>query len=275
MSESRAALTAIGQLADSEIDIGNAALQLARVDAPDADWQKAARHLSDLAHGAVKRAAAMDREDLPARAVALADLLAGEFGYAGDLNTYEDPANANLIRVTERRRGLPVALGVIWLHAARAAGWGCHGVDFPMHFLIALEGRKTQVVIDVFNRGQVLTAKELRALLKRVEGEKAELRPGLLQPMSTRRVLLRLQNNIVTRRLDAGDLRGGLRCTEDMLLIAPDQAELWRQAGLLNQKLDQVAAARDCYQRFLDLVPEGLVANGVRTQLDILKSMLN
>jgi regulator of sirC expression with transglutaminase-like and TPR domain len=275
MTEPRAALTAIGQLADSEIDIGNAALQLARVDVPDADWEAAARHLSDLAQGAVKRAIAMDKENLPARAAALTELLADEFGYAGDLETYEDPANANLIRVIERRRGLPVALGVIWLHAARAAGWGSHGVDFPAHFLVALEGHKTQIVVDVFNRGQVMSARELRALLKRVEGEKAELRPGLLQPMSTRRVLLRLQNNIMTRRLEAGDLRGGLRCTEDMLLIAPDQAELWRQAGIMNQRLEQVAAARDCYQRFLDLVPEGSVANGVRTQLDILKSMLN
>jgi regulator of sirC expression with transglutaminase-like and TPR domain len=275
MTEPRAALAAIGQLADSEIDIGNAALQLARVDTPDANWQAAARHLSDLAHGSVKRAAAMVKDDLPARAAALSDLLAGEFGYAGDVDTYDDPANANLIRVTERRRGLPVALGVIWLHAARAAGWGSHGVDFPAHFLVALEGHKTQVVVDVFNAGQVMSARELRALLKRVEGEKAELRPGLLQPMSTRRVLLRLQNNILTRRLEAGDLRGGLRCTEDMLLIAPDQAELWRQAGIMNQRLEQVAAARDCYQRFLELVPEGAVANSVRAQLDILKSMLN
>jgi regulator of sirC expression with transglutaminase-like and TPR domain len=275
MTEPRAALAAIGQLADSEIDIGNAALQLARVDAPHADWQAAAQHLSDLAHGAVYRAVALKREDLPARAAALADLLAGEFGYVGDMETYDDPANANLIRVTERRRGLPVALGVIWLHAARSAGWGSHGVDFPAHFLVALEGHKTQVVLDVFNGGQVMSARELRALLKRVEGEKAELRPGLLQPMSTRRVLLRLQNNIMTRRLEAGDLRGGLRCTEDMLLIAPDQAELWRQAGIMNQRLEQVAAARDCYQRFLDLVPEGAVANSVRAQLDILKSMLN
>jgi regulator of sirC expression with transglutaminase-like and TPR domain len=275
MTEPRAALAAIGQLADSEIDIGNAALQLARVDAPNADWKVAAQHLSDLAHGAVNRAATLKKEDLPARAAALADLLAGEFDYAGDMETYDDPANANLIRVTERRRGLPVALGVIWLHAARAAGWGSHGVDFPAHFLVALEGHKTQVVLDVFNGGQVMSARELRALLKRVEGERAELRPGLLQPMSTRRVLLRLQNNIMTRRLEAGDLRGGLRCTEDMLLIAPDQAELWRQAGIMNQRLEQVAAARDCYQRFLDLVPEGAVANGVRAQLDILKSMLN
>jgi regulator of sirC expression with transglutaminase-like and TPR domain len=275
MTEPRAALAAIGQLVDSEIDIGNAALQLARVDAPDADWQAAARHLSDLAQGAVKRATAMDREDPPARAVVLADLLVEEFGYSGDVEAYDDPANANLIRVTERRRGLPVALGVIWLHAARAAGWGSHGVDFPAHFLVALEGHKTQVVVDVFNGGQLMSARELRALLKRVEGETAELRPGLLQPMSTRRVLLRLQNNILTRRLEAGDLRGGLRCTEDMLLIAPDQAELWRQAGIMNQRLEQVAAAKVCYQRFLDLVPEGPVANSVRGQLDILKSMLN
>jgi len=275
MSDPRAALKAIGQLADAEIDIGNAALQLARVDAPEADWQAAARHLSDLAQAVVKRAVAMDGESLPSRAIALAEVLAGEFGYVGDLRTYDDPANANLIRVTERRRGLPVALGVIWLHAARAAGWASHGVDFPQHFLMALEGRKTQVVVDVFNGGQAMSAKELRELLKRVEGENAELRPGLLQPMSTRRVLLRLQNNIMTRRLEAGDLRGGLRCTEDMLLIAPDQAELWRQAGIMNQKLEQVAAARTAYMRFLELVPEGAVADGVRVQLDILKSMLN
>ena len=43
----------------------------------------------------------------------------------------------------------------------------------------------------------------------------------------------------------------------------------------MNQKLEQVAAARDCYQRFLDLVPEGSVADAVRAQLDILKSILN
>lgn len=279
MTEPRAApteaLSAIGQLTDAEIDIGNAALQLARVDVPEADWRSAAAHLSDLAKGAVQRAATMDREDLPGRAAALSELLAGEFGYVGDTETYDDPANANLIRVIERRRGLPVALGVLWLHAARAAGWGSHGVDFPAHFLVALEGHKTQVVLDVFNGGQIMSAKDLRVLLKRVEGENAELRPGLLQPMSTRRVLLRLQNNIMTRRLEAGDLRGGLRCTEDMLLIAPDQAELWRQAGIMNQRLEQVAAARTCYLRYLELVPEGAVANNVRAQLDILKSMLN
>src|ERR1700761_3760261 len=174
MSTPRAALEAIGRLSDSEIDIGNAALQLARLDAPEADWDAAANHLSELARGMVERAAAVEAGNLPARARALTDLLSRQFGYRGDAETYDAPANANLIRVIERRRGLPVALGVIWLHAARAAGWGSHGVDFPQHFLVALEGHKTQVVLDVFHGGQVMSARELRALLKQVEGDKAE-----------------------------------------------------------------------------------------------------
>lgn len=275
MTDPRDALEAIGQLPDAEIDIGDAALQLARVDAPMADWRAARLHLSDLAQSAVKRLAGMEGKGLPARAAALTELLAGEYGYEGDSDTYDDLANANLIRVIERRRGLPVALGILWMHAARSVGWGAHGVDFPAHFLIALEGQKTQVVLDVFNRGQVMTARALRELLQRVEGPDAELRPGLLQPMSTRRVLLRLQNNIMTRRLQAGDLEAGLACTQDMLRIAPDQAELWRQSGVMNQKLDRVSAARGCYERFLLLVPEGAAADAVRAQLEILKSMLN
>ena len=168
-----------------------------------------------------------------------------------------------------------MALGIIWLHAARAAGWGAHGVDFPAHFLIALEGKSVQAIVDVFAGGATLDARDLRALLKRVEGENAELRPGLLRPMSARRVLLRLQNNIMTRRLQAGDLAGALTCTEDMLRIAPDHAELWRQAAVMNQRLDRVSAALRCFDRFLMLVPEGDAAARVRGAMDELRTRLN
>ena len=56
MTKARAALQAIGLLPDTEIDIGDAALQLARIDAPDADWEAAHAHLSDLARDAVELA---------------------------------------------------------------------------------------------------------------------------------------------------------------------------------------------------------------------------
>lgn len=272
MTDPHTALDAIGLLPDTEIDIADAALQLARVDAPDADWRAAGAHLSELARDAAGLPAT---DDLPTRAEALAGLLVVRHGYAGDSDTYDDLANANLIRVIERRRGLPVALGILWLHTARAAGWGAHGVDFPAHFLIALEGKRGKAVLDVFNDGAPLGSPELRELLRRMEGDAAELRPGLLRPMNARAVLLRLQNNIVVRRLQAGNLAGALDCVTDMLRIAPDQADLWQQAGVMSQRLDRVGAALRCFERFLVLVPQGAAAEQIRATVERLRHHLN
>ena len=69
-------------LPDTEIDIGDAALQLARIDAPEADWQAARAHLSDLARDAVALAGTIGTNDLSMRAEALAGLIAGRYAYA-------------------------------------------------------------------------------------------------------------------------------------------------------------------------------------------------
>jgi len=269
------ALDAIGRLPDREIDIAGAALQLARVDAPDADWKAAEAHLSDIARRVVALAAGLPADTPEARARVLAGLLHRDFGYGGDADTYDDLANANLIRVIERRKGLPVALGILWLHAARAAGWALHGVDFPGHFLIALEGGGGKLTVDAFSGGQPMDARDLRALIKRVEGEKAELRPGLMRPMSTRSVLLRLQNNILTRRAGSDDLKGALAACENMLRIAPKQSDLWRRAAVMNQRLDRVGAALSCFERCLELTPEGEAAERIRAAIDDLRMRLN
>lgn len=273
--EARAALDAAGQLPDTEIDIAATALQFARIDAPEADWHAAAATLTGIARVAVAQAAAIDADDTEARRAVLAHVMGGLFGFSGDAESYDDLANANLIRVLERRRGLPVALGILWLHAAEAAGWGVHGLDFPGHFLLALEAPRGQLVVDVFAGGQALDAPALRALIKRMEGDAAELRPGLLRPVGKRAVLLRLQNNIKLRRLRGGDVAGALACTQDMLRLAPDAAALWREAGLMNQRLDRIGAALGCFDSFLDLVPEGDAAARIRALAAELRQRLN
>lgn len=276
--EARAALTAAGQLPDAEIDLVAVALQLARIDAPEADWRAASATLSELAQASVAAAAAdpeADAGDAERRRQVLARVIHVEFGFAGDTDDYENPANANLIQVAERRRGLPVALGILWLHAAEAAGWAAHGVDFPGHFLLAIEGGRGQALVDVFAGGTGLQAPDLRGLIKRIEGERAELRPGLVRLMDKREVLLRLQNNLKLRRLRAQDLPGALACAEDMLRLAPTQAAIWREAGLMNQRLDRIGAALACLERSLELDPEGLAATRARAVVEELRHRLN
>ncbi len=220
MSEPRAALEAIGALPDAEIDIADAALQLARVDAPEANWRAARAHLSVLAREAVAMAAAIDPADVAAQAAALADLLGRRHGYAGDVETYDDLANANLIRVIERRRGLPVALGILWLHAARAAGWAAFGIDHPGHFLIGIAAGVAAVLVDPFGGGRHVPAE------------------APLPAMPVRAVLLRLQNNIRLRRAAAGDIGGALACAGDMLRFAPDAAAAHAAMAELRSRLN-------------------------------------
>lgn len=266
-----AALDAMGQLPDAELDLADAALQFARAELPGADWQAARAHLSELA----REAAALSVGGLAERAKALAALLAGRYGYTGDVETYDDFANANLIRVVERRRGLPVALGILWIHTARAAGWEAHGLDFPGHFLVGIVAGDAQAVLDPFGGGARLEAPTLRALLKRIEGPGAEMRPDLLRPVGNRPVLVRLQNNVKLRLLRAGDLAGGLECLERMLRFAPGAATLWREAALLHERLGQITAALAAWERFLELVPGGALATQARDAAAALRARLN
>ena len=276
--EARAALDAAGQLPEEEIELSAVALQLARVDQPALDVAAAAAALTNLARRAVALATASreaDAGDAEQRRAVLAGLIHDELGFAGDAETYEDMANASLAQVIERRRGLPVALGILWLHAAEAAGWEAHGIDFPGHFLLALTGKGGPVLVDVFHGGRRLEAPDLRAMLKRMEGPKAELRPGMMLAMGKRAVLLRLQNNIKLRRLQAHDIEGALACVEDMLRLAPLNPLLWREAGMMHQRMEQIGAALVALEKSLVLAPQAAGAERVRALVEELRHRLN
>jgi regulator of sirC expression with transglutaminase-like and TPR domain len=273
-AEARAAIEAASRLPDDELDLAAVALQFARIDAPEADWRAAAERISELVRAVLSVDPPSSAEG---RRALLAQVIHEEGGYFGDAETYDDLRNANLIRVTERRRGLPVAIGLLWLHVAEAAGWRARGLDFPGHFLIALDGaaKGASLVVDPFNGGAALPAPALRMLIKQVEGPEAELRPGMLAPMSRRAVLLRLQTNIRLRRLQDNDLEGALACTADMLRLAPDAAPLWREAAVMNARLGRLGAAIEDMERFLELVPTGEAAARGRDMIEEWRARLH
>jgi regulator of sirC expression with transglutaminase-like and TPR domain len=92
---------------------------------------------------------------------ALTETLASDFRLTGDLLTYDDPGNTNIIDVAERRRGLSATLAVFYLHAARLAGIRAQGVDFPNHFMLRVDTSNGPVALDPFSEGRVVMPSEL------------------------------------------------------------------------------------------------------------------
>ncbi len=269
-------LRRIGDQSDDELEIAEAALLLAALDRPQVPLEGYRRHLdslaSDTAHEGLSRHAA---DTLDGRVQALTRVIVGRYDYSGDRETYDDLENANLMRVIDRRKGLPVALGILYLHAARAQGWEMHGLNFPGHFLLRLELGQERAIMDPFNEGTRLVPADLRARLKAVAGAEAELEPDFTDPVSNRDVLLRLQNNIKLRLIEADRTDEALAVIESMLLIAPDKEALWLEAGVMHAHLDNLRAAILSLGNFLELSRDAGARREVDGLLRQLKGKLN
>lgn len=247
-------LRRIGGQEDAEIDIAQAGLLLAALERPQLGLERYYHHLSLLERDVADLAAREGAEtSLEKRVEVLNAILVERYGYQGDSETYDDLVNANLMRVIDRRRGLPVALGILYLHAARAQGWEIYGLNFPGHFLLRLDLGGQRLIIDPFNGGATRDAAALRAMLKAMAGSSAELKPEHTAPVGTRDILLRLRNNIKLRLIQEERPGEALEVVESMLMIAPDRAELWREAGILHSHFDNMRAAIMAFEHYLEL----------------------
>ena len=250
-----AVLARIGAAGDGEIDLAEGALALAALDRPQVPLARYREHLQELAEEVTGQVEAGGAGQGRIRAAALARSLFERMGYDGDRLTYDDLQNANLMRVIDRRKGLPVALGILMIHAARAQGWAMVGLSFPAHFLVRLDSGAERLILDPFARGGVVDATRLRELLKEVAGEGAELKPSHYEPVPDRAVLLRLQNNIKTRLLRDGKLEAAARVIMRMLSFAPEEAVLWREAGLVEARLGNLKRAIGLIEAWRDKSP--------------------
>jgi regulator of sirC expression with transglutaminase-like and TPR domain len=255
------------------LPIGEAALALASFERPRVSLARYRQHLAALARDVGRHAGI--GADLPARAQALNEIILLKYGYSGDELTYDDLQNANLMRVVDRRKGLPVALGILYLDAARAQGWEAVGLGFPGHFLIRLSAGAERLILDPFHGGRICGAAELRDLLKAMAGQEIELAPEHYAPVSDRDVLLRLQNNLKSRLLQAGRHERALGVIDTMLMLAPDHVELWQEAGLLHAREGNIRAAMSAFQEFVARAPDGTARHQAAVLLQQLKAKLN
>ena len=269
-----AILREAGAAADEDIDLARTALAFAACVRPEAGEERFAEHLRQLIDDVAREAAS--RAGSPeALAAALRTVLVERHGYHGDRETYDDLGNADLSQVIERKRGLPVALSILWLHAGRGQGWSLDGLNFPGHFVLRLEAGGSRLILDPFNDGQALDTNDLRALLKSFAGEKAELDTAHYQALPNRAILLRLQNNIKIRLLNANAYDQALPVLERMLLVAPKDPALWREAGLVHRQLENLRAAITCLETASGLAEAPAARQRIAAEIAALKSKLN
>jgi regulator of sirC expression with transglutaminase-like and TPR domain len=202
-----------------------------------------------LAHQIAERLA--DRLRSESAEEAVAETLSGDFRFTGDVLTPDDPANADLIAVAERRRGLSAVLGVFYLDAARRCGVPLDGVDFPGHFLLRIDSDQGPLALDPFAGGRVVLPSELsrRALRAGLTPAVAEQLELLMAPVDDRAVLIRLQNVIFARAQRAGDFPRAERAALRRALLDPSDHRAWIDVAAAREGQGALAGALEALGR--------------------------
>lgn len=241
-------LEAAGAVPDESFDLFETALILSACDRPDLDLAAYRQELAKL----VARAEAIHR-DGASIAHALAETIGVEADLDGDVETYDDPRNADLAWTLERRVGLPVTLGIIYLAVARQNGWTASGLGFPGHFLVGTIGEAGGVVIDPFRRGAVRRSDEVEALLRAVEGPAAQVTAETLRPISDRMVVQRLLANLDAR---AETDERAAEIAARRRRVSPGDAGLALEAAQRAVKLEWMQEAQAAFAAAIDVATQ-------------------
>jgi regulator of sirC expression with transglutaminase-like and TPR domain len=262
-------LAEAGRARDDAFPLFDAALACALHEDPTRD-AGSARSLSHQICERLRR-----RLEMESAEEAIAETLSGDFRFNGDLLTYDDPENADLICVGERRKGIPVALGIFYLDAARRCGLPVEGVDFPGHFLLRIESREGPLALDPFSEGRVVLPSELvrRALRAGLTPDVADRLDMLMAPVKDRAVVIRLQNNIFARAQRAGDYARAERAALRRALLDPADHRPWIDVAAAREGQGALAGALEALARAQTL--DGGAAIAARAARERVRLRLN
>jgi len=258
---------------DVRIELARACLLIAEDAYPGLDVEK---YITEL-----ERLALRLRSRLPPSAgaedklIALNQFLFDDLGYTGNAEDYYDPRNSYLNDVIDRRTGIPITLGVIYMELGRRIGLPLEGVSFPGHFLVRLRIRGGVLVLDPFAAGEPQAEDDLRERLQRVipEGARGRLPASdlplehFLEPASNRQILARLLRNLKAIYRETDQPARLLEVLDRMLLVAPEASAELRDRGLVYQRLECYRAALKDLSDYLEREPHAFDAPDIHARV--------
>lgn len=183
-------------------------------------------------------------------------LLFQELGFRGDRDTYDAPENALLPRVIERRRGLPIALSILWVDLARRMGFDAVGVGLPGHFICGLRTELGLLCFDPFHAGRPVGEERGSELVQAATGGRIAFQPAMLQPMPDRQILARLVRNLHLRYLHAGTWEEALWTGTHLILLEPENPRPRKERAYVHLQRGEAGAALEDLHEALRLSPE-------------------
>jgi len=237
---------------DGRLDLARAALTIARWEYPALEVDAYLERLDGLARGVD---GSRRSTDPLGRLHRLREYLFVEQGFAGNREDYYDPRNSFLNDVLDRRQGIPITLSLVLIEVGKRLGLAVEGIGLPGHFIAGARLDDSQIFLDPFNGGALLTPESCEKLVGRVLGRKVTLTDEHYAPVSGRQLLGRMLANLkaIYWQRQAWDKVVG--AIDRLLVLDSKAASEWRDRGIAWSNMGEIQRSLADWERYLTEFP--------------------
>jgi regulator of sirC expression with transglutaminase-like and TPR domain len=245
------------------VDLGRAALAIARIEHPDLSVEREIARLDELA----ARSGAGGTGDPQTSLQRLLAFLFEEERFRGNAEEYYDPRNSCLNDVLDRKLGIPITLSVLTMEVGRRVGIDVEGVSLPGHFIVSASLGARRIFLDPFNGGAVLTPAQATDVASRAVGRPVKLAEAHWAPCAKRLILVRMLRNLKGIYARREDWPRALAVVDRLLVLDADSPVHLRDRGTVLVRMQRLHEGAAAWDRYLTHFPNAHDADGFRQEL--------
>ncbi len=263
-------------LDSNEVELATGALLIAQSEYRELNIENYLYQLDEMAAAVRER---IQAATLPEQHITeLNRYLFEEKGFTGNIDNYYALGNNFLNFVLDKKTGIPITLGVVYIEVGRRAGLPLVGVNFPGHFLVRYQREHLDILLDVFENGSFMCEDALRAKLQETHGDSVPLESSMLTEATDKEILARILRNLTRAYTLLENYDKALTAAERITWLLPNTAPDYRLLGYLHYKnhaYSKGIAAFETYLRLADAPPDATAVERNIQHLQKLLSRLN
>ncbi len=198
-----------------------------------------------------------------------------EKGFTGNTDNYYALGNNFLNFVLDKKTGIPITLGVVYIEIGRRAGLPLVGVNFPGHFLVRYQREHIDILLDVFENGSFMCEDSLREKLQETHDESVPLKSSMLAEATDKEILARILRNLMRAYTLLENYDKALIAAERITWLLPNMATDYRLLGYLHYKNHAYSKGISAFETYLRLTDTPPDATAVEQNIQHLQKLLS
>ena len=248
-----------------DFDLAKGALYIAAEDSPNVNVEESTTKLDDLAEEV--REHLNPSMDLNAKLKTLGSYLGETQGYSDEVEDQFNPDNLYLDQVLSRRKGLPVALSLVYMEVGARLGMLFETINLPNRLVIRTPSQGEDIYLDPHRHGEIISREECGKLTEEASGHTVHLSEEFFKPCTKRQLLVNLLSNLKMMHVRRRDYNHAIAAADRVALLDPYMGSNLKERAWMFYRTHCYGRAIEDLETYLDLNPVADDADSVRAQI--------